>query len=239
MFGFDPEPEMSASRRAELDKMVDCKAVARKWVKNRSNGGRSIYADWTAVVERAGFDPEKSITEIDDKDYGDADGWYDTAQVHALRYLPLKYITESDLGLLTIYDAEATPVLPIAVELLKANPLAGSFEGELLSSTATIVGGIQEKSGDRNSARTQLIADSLLEIFADAYAIIFTRMRQFADQKSLDADIFIEGFKADTVRIESTEFKDFALIFRDIQEAEKGLFPDKTLFARLIGWALQ
>ena len=212
----DDEFTMSDAYRAELDKIIDCKAAAQEWMKERN-----IDPEWLKLVTKTGFDSEQSITQIDSEDYGNADGWYDTAQVHTIRYLPLKYLNEGDVSLLLNYDPGASPIIPLALAMLEEDPLenADFYDGHILSRTAEAIVKLHGAGEDEPPAPDNANVSKLRGLIQRAFDITFASIREYGEQYGLDAAEVIEGYRAGTLKISATGFREFADVLEEISNA--------------------
>ncbi|MET9482692.1 contact-dependent growth inhibition system immunity protein [Streptomyces sp. NPDC006638] len=87
------------------------------------------------------IDRSRSLEELERDRWGEppADASRLIATVHALRSRPVETLTVEDLRLLIGQDVGLPVLLPLAVEVLRENPLAEGdmYEGDLLSGVLT------------------------------------------------------------------------------------------------------
>lgn len=86
---------------------------------------------------KGGFDRSKSLQEIENHDWGEPDPDVPLAEkCHRLRRKPLAELTTEDLRLMIGQQISLPILVPLAVEVLEADPFAegNCFQGDLLSS---------------------------------------------------------------------------------------------------------
>lgn len=117
---------------------VDSHALAAKFMEQRTP--RPDH--WAAAIEeRHGFDPRRTLTELEGHDAGDGTAIADEAETHALRRVPLSYWTPADTGLMLNYGQGTGHAVWLALELLNDEPMreAEHYPGDLLITTARVV----------------------------------------------------------------------------------------------------
>lgn len=117
---------------------MDCKQLARAFRAQRSPLDVTLTAD---LRSRFGIDANKTITQIEGIDLGDAAAWGDLPDIHALRHLPLTHFTPADVDLMLVHREAIDVLLPLARIMLERDPLlaAQNFDGDLMLAVASCV----------------------------------------------------------------------------------------------------
>ena len=173
-------PEEIRATRERMSKTVDSHALAHAFMAQRT----PRPAQWAQSFEgRFGFDPRRTLTELEGFDAGDGYDVADEPQVHALRRVPLTYWTAGDACLMLTYRQGIGFGLWLALDMLAADPMleASHYPGDLLIAAAGLVG----ESGQPSAPSGETARGMLAGYTGKAEIDIWRRFEEKADRLGL------------------------------------------------------
>ncbi len=169
---------------SDEEDLVDCRALADNWASRRRPDRQ-----WQDRLARLELDPDASLTDLEDDDWGDAEPFGDLPDLHALRYMSLKLLTIDDLLTLLLWGGLTPYTARLALGCLEDDPLlgSGSLEGWLLEYSARALVMTDAPSSAR-SAGSMAFQARLEATYREALARLHDKVRDVAQKEGLDPE---------------------------------------------------